>query len=499
MFGKILIANRGEIAVRVLRACREMGIPAAVVYSEADRAARHVQLADEAVCIGPPPAVQSYLDMSRILDAARRTGADAVHPGYGFLAENPEFAERCLDAGLVFIGPTPAAMRRLGNKLAARRLAEAHGVPVIPGMLEEGGSDAECAARARAMGYPVLIKAAAGGGGKGMRRVDAEAQLSEALAGARRESAAAFGDATVYLEKLIERPRHVEFQVLADLHGAAVHLGERECSIQRRHQKIIEETPSPALTPEGRERMGAAAVAVVRAAGYTNAGTVEFLLAPDGAFYFLEMNARIQVEHPVTEMATGIDLVQAQVRLAAGEPLPWSQTDIRPRGHAMECRIYSENPADGFRPAAGEILYLREPAGPGVRVDSGIAAGSPASVWYDPILAKIIAWGGDREQARRRMVRALAETVLLGIETPLEYLRAVLEHPDFAAGRTHTGFLDEHFAGWSPAPASEEERRLAALTTALVKFHRRPAASAAGSGTGEPPTPWQTLGKWENA
>ncbi len=499
MFRKILIANRGEIAVRVLRACREMGIPAAVVYSEADRAARHVQLADEAVCVGPPPAVQSYLDIDRILEAAQRTGADAVHPGYGFLAENPEFAERCAAAGRVFIGPTPAAMRALGNKVEARRLALGHGVPVIPGMTVAAGTDADFAAQARAMGYPVLIKAAAGGGGKGMRRVDAETQLAEALAGARRESAAAFGDASVYLEKLIERPRHVEFQVLADLHGAALHLGERECSIQRRHQKIIEETPSTALTPELRERMGAAAVAVVLAAGYTNAGTVEFLLAPDGSFYFLEMNARIQVEHPITEMATGIDLVQAQVRLAAGEPLPWKQADIRPRGHALECRIYSENPADDFRPAAGEILLLREPAGPGVRVDSGIAAGSSASVWYDPILAKIIAWGGDREQARRRMVRALAETVVLGIETPLEYLRAVLEHPEFVAGRTHTGFLDEHFAGWKPAAATEEERRLAALTAALVKFHQRPAAGAAGPGSGEPPSPWQTLGKWENA
>lgn len=327
MFKKILIANRGEIAVRVLRACREMGIPAAVVFSEADRAARHVQLADEAICVGPPPAVQSYLDIDRILEAAQRTGADAVHPGYGFLAENPEFAERCAAAGQVFIGPTPASMRALGNKVEARRLAVAHGVPVIPGMTAAAGTDADFAAQARAMGYPVLIKAAAGGGGKGMRRVDAEAQLAESLAGARRESAAAFGDASVYLEKLIERPRHVEFQVLADLHGAAVHLGERECSIQRRHQKIIEETPSTVLTPELRERMGAAAVAVVRAAGYTNAGTVEFLLAPDGSFYFLEMNARIQVEHPVTEMATGIDLVQAQVRLAAGEPLPWKQAD----------------------------------------------------------------------------------------------------------------------------------------------------------------------------
>jgi acetyl-CoA carboxylase biotin carboxylase subunit len=492
---KVLVANRGEIAVRVLRACRTRGIPTVAVYSEADRAALHVSLADEAICLGPPPALESYLAVDRVIEAARCTGADAIHPGYGFLAENHLFAARCEEEGLVFVGPPSEAMRLLGNKLEARETMQAAGVPLIPGMSSSAADDEVYVTEADRIGYPVLVKAAAGGGGKGMRAVRSREELVEALAGARRESQAAFGDPTVFIEKLVERPRHVEIQVLADAHGNAVHLFERECSIQRRHQKIIEESPSPALDPELRARMGEAALEAVHASGYRNAGTVEFLLDADRSFYFLEVNARIQVEHPVTELVTGLDLVELQLAVSDGEPLPFTQEDLSLRGHALECRVYAEDPATGFLPSAGPILALREPSGPGIRVDSGIYEGGEVPVHYDPILSKIIAYGADREQSRRRMLAALRETTVLGIRTIVPFLIDVLEHPAYVAGDIHTGFVDAEMTPWAEEEADEASLHAALAAAALAPRPRR--AAAAGAGVESMPSPWLTVGPWE--
>ena len=487
---KILIANRGEIAVRIARACRDMAIPAAVVYSDADRASLHVLEADEAVHIGPSPAVESYLNVDAIIEAARTTGADAVHPGYGFLAENAGFAKRCEDEGLTFIGPPSAALRLVGDKMRARETMRAEGVPIIPGMLGTAGDDSECAAKAAEMGYPVLVKASAGGGGKGMRVVASESDLSDALAAARREAASAFGDDTVYVEKLIERPRHVEFQVLADGHGNVVHLFERECSIQRRHQKIVEETPSTALDPDLRARMGETAVRAARAVGYTNAGTVEFLLDASGDFYFLEVNARIQVEHPITEFVTGVDLVREQIRVARGERLDIAQDELRQTGHAIECRIYAEDPANGFLPSSGKILRLHEPAGPGVRHDCGIYEGWEVPVHYDPILSKLIVHASTRDEARARMLRALSELSILGIETTVDYLRSVIESDAFAAGETDTGFIERHAY---ETDGGVDEQHLALIAAALSL-----SAARAPRSTGRPRelSPWDTLGSW---
>jgi 3-methylcrotonyl-CoA carboxylase alpha subunit len=493
MFSKILIANRGEIAVRIIRACRQLGIPAAAIYSEADRASLHVATADEAVCVGPAPALESYLDMDRIVGAAKKLGCDAIHPGYGFLAENHRFAKRCEDEGLAFIGPPSDALKLVGSKLAARAAVTAVGVPVIPGMSGRGKDAAHFKKEAKAIGYPVLVKAAAGGGGKGMRVVEAEKELPSAVEGAAREAKGAFGDDTIYLEKCIVRPRHVEFQIFADFHDNAVHLFERECSIQRRHQKIVEETPSPALTPELRTEMGDAALKVVEASGYKNAGTVEFLLDPDGDYYFLEVNARIQVEHPITEMVVGVDLVAEQIRVAAGEPLSFKQNDLNQRGHAIECRIYAEDPASGFLPAAGPILLMEEPQGPGIRVDSGVYSGGEVSVHYDPIIAKLIAWGPDREAARRRMSKALGEYPILGIETTVRFLKDIMEHPAFIAGNTHTGFIAEHMSEWRPAA---DEDLLATALAAAALFEMEPRAVTAGSKE-DMPSPWQTVGAWQ--
>jgi acetyl-CoA carboxylase biotin carboxylase subunit len=492
---KVLVANRGEIAVRILRALRTLGIPSVAVFSEADRNALHLSLADEAVCIGPPPALESYLDQDRIVEACRTTGADAVHPGYGFLAENHVFAARCESEGLTFVGPPSGAMRLLGNKLEARETMVGANVPVIPGMSSSSDDEAVYVAEAERIGYPVLVKAAAGGGGKGMRAVHSPADLVEAIAGARRESQAAFGDPTVYIEKLIERPRHVEIQVFADRHGNAVHMFERECSIQRRHQKIVEESPSPAVTPEIRARMGEAAVKAVKASGYVNAGTVEFLLDADGSFYFLEVNTRIQVEHPVTEMVTGLDLVELQFRIADGEPLPFAQEDLGQRGHAIECRLYAEDPATGFLPSAGKILALREPSGPGVRVDTGIYDGCEVPVHYDPILSKIIAFGADRDQAIRRMLEALRGTTILGIKTIVPFLIDVLEHPAFASGDIHTGFVDQEMTDWEEPEADPTAIEIALAAAALAPAAGTGAAPA-GSETARP-TPWHTVGSWE--
>jgi len=497
-FSKILIANRGEIALRVIRACREMGLASVAVFSEADRASLHVQMADEAVPIGPSPATDSYLNMESIIQAARRTGAEAIHPGYGFLAENAEFCRLCEREGIVFIGPNSAALELVGDKVRARKAMEKAGVPIIPGMMSILRSPSEFKEEARRLGYPVIVKASAGGGGKGMRVVQNEKDLEPAVEAGRREAKSAFGDESVYLEKYIEEPRHVEFQVLADRHGRMVHLFERECSIQRRHQKLVEESPSPALDLELRTRMGAAALKVMSAAGYSNAGTVEFLLDRDCRFYFLEVNARLQVEHPVTEFVTGVDLVRQQILVAAGEPLAFRQEDLCQRGHALECRIYAEDAAQGFLPSPGKILFLKEPRGPGVRLDSGIFAGWDVPVFYDPILAKLIVWAENRDLACRRMAAALQEYVILGIHTTIEYLRDVVRHPEFLAGRLHTGFLGKNFEGWGEASKDEAATRLALAAAAFDDTIRsaRPAGLLSGEAASDPPTPWQQLGRW---
>ncbi len=448
MFDTVLVANRGEIALRVVRTLRALGIGSVAVYSDADAGAPHVAAADVAVRLGPAPAARSYLSVPAILAAARATGARAVHPGYGFLAENAAFAAACADAGLVFVGPPPSAIAAMGDKIRARRTAVAAGVPVVPGADGTGLSDDELARAAADLGYPVLLKPSAGGGGKGMREVHGPAQLADALAAARREALGAFGDATLLVERLVTAPRHVEIQVLADHHGAVLHLGERECSLQRRHQKIVEEAPSPLLTPAQRARMGAAAVAVARAVAYRGVGTVEFVLGADrpDEFFFLEMNTRLQVEHPVTELVTGLDLVELQLRVAAGEPLALTQDEVVLRGHAVEARVYAEDPGTGFLPTGGRVLALREPSGPGVRVDSGIAAGVLVGADYDPLLAKVVARGADRAEALARLDAALAGTAVLGLGTNVAFLRALLADPDVRAGRLDTGLVGRRLA-----------------------------------------------------
>jgi acetyl-CoA carboxylase biotin carboxylase subunit len=497
VFTKILIANRGEIACRIIRACRELGVRAVAVYSEADRAALHVARADEADCIGSAPPLESYLNIERIIETATRAGCGAVHPGYGFLAENAAFADACAEAGLAFVGPSGEALRLSGDKLGARRTMVAAGIPIIPGMSAGAGDAADVLAEAEKLGYPVMVKAAGGGGGKGMRVVAGEGELAECLEAARREARGAFGDDTVYLEKCIVKPRHVEFQILADNRGNVVHLFERECSIQRRHQKIVEESPSPALDAKLRKKMGEAACEVARAVGYTNAGTIEFLLDENKNFYFLEVNARVQVEHPVTEMVTGVDIVKTQLAIAAGEKLPFAQKDLSQRGHAVECRIYAEDPAANFLPSAGKILFLREPRGPGVRLDGGIYEGYDVPVYYDPILAKLITWGADREEARRRMAEALREYVIIGIGTTIPFLRDVIDHPAYAAGETNTGFVADHFDGWREAvPEGLMEKALAAA--AAAELVAGPATSYTAGERAAAPTPWQTVGPWQN-
>ena len=478
---KVLVANRGEIARRVIRTCREMGIATVAVFSDADAGAAHVREADEAIRIGPPAASASYLNVPALIEAAARTRADAVHPGYGFLAENAAFAAACRDAGLIFIGPAPDVIARMGSKREARRLMAAAGVPVVPGYDDADQSDVHFALAAREIGYPVLVKASAGGGGKGMRSVRAEGELAEALAGARREALAAFGDATLLLEKLIDEPRHVEFQIFGDAHGHLIHLGERDCTIQRRHQKIVEETPSPALTPELRARMGAAAVTVGRRLNYTNAGTVEFILAPTGDFYFLEVNTRLQVEHPVTELATGLDLVRWQILVAEGHPLPLAQDAIRFSGHAVEVRLYAEDPAAGFLPQIGPVARWRPPDGADVRVDAGIQTGDAVTPHYDPLLAKISAHGADRAEALRRLEHALARTVLLGLRTNQDYLRRVLLHPAHLAGQISTAFVARHAAELL-TPADQPIAGLSgdALAALAVTIHRLPERPGAG-------------------
>ena len=485
-FAKVLIANRGEIALRVIRACRELGIRSVAVFSDADARAVHVREADEAVHVGPAPSAESYLVGERIIEAAKRVGAQAIHPGYGFLSEREWFARAVRDAGLTFVGPPAEAIAAMGSKTSARTLAIKAGTPVVPGTTTALTSAAEAAKAAKEFGYPILLKAAAGGGGKGMRVVRAESELAGALASAQREARNAFGDDAVYVEKYIERPRHVEIQVLGDTHGNMLHLGERECSVQRRHQKMLEESPSVAVSPALRARMGAAAVAAAKSAGYVNAGTCEFLLDAHGAFYFLEMNTRIQVEHPVTELVTGIDLVQWQLRIAAGEKLPFKQDSVEPRGWAIECRITSEDPANGFLPSTGTIGYLHVPAGPGIRWDGGIEAGSEIGLFYDPMVGKLIVHAPTRDAAIERMRRALLELTVTGIETSRDFHLRLLEHEEFRRGAIDIQWLERHLPELTEAPIPPDVQRVAIVAAALVAERyrlapRRSTTAAAGA------------------
>jgi acetyl-CoA carboxylase, biotin carboxylase subunit len=482
-FKKILIANRGEIAVRIIRACREMDITPVAVFSEADAAALHVRLADEAYAIGPAPARDSYLDIERVLAAARACGADAVHPGYGFLAESASFARACEHVGLAFIGPRSETIALMGEKTSARRAAVEAGVPVVPGTMAAVGDAPTLRREAERIGYPVMLKAAAGGGGKGIRLVATAADLDAAAERARGEARSVFGDDSVYLEKAILRPRHVEIQVMADTHGGAVHLFERECSIQRRHQKVIEESPSPAVTPELRERLGGLALALVKRAGYVNAGTLEFLVDADRNPYFLEMNTRLQVEHPVTEMVTGVDLVKLQIRVTQGERLPFAQGDLRQSGHAIECRVYAEDPDHSFLPSPGIIHGLRVPGGPGIRDDSGVYEGATVSTHYDPLVSKLVAHGADRDEAIRRMRRAVAEYTVLGIKTTLPFFGRVLRHPAFVSGDYDTSFIETAFRD---APGKPDRPWDVALAAAALHAHRERQKTVhdAGSGPG---------------
>ncbi len=469
MFRKVLIANRGEIAVRVMRACREMDIRTVAVYSDVDRKALHVRYADEAYPIGPAPSTESYLRIDRMIEVARRSGAEAIHPGYGFLAENPDFARACADAGLVFIGPPVAAMELMGSKTASRRALMQAGLPVVPGTDRNLETLEEVERVAGEIGYPVMLKASAGGGGKGLRLVFAPEELASAYRNARSEAQNAFNDPAIYLEKYLERPRHIEIQILGDQHGNLIYLGERECSLQRRHQKVMEECPSPLVDDDLRHRMGKTAVRIGKLAGYFNAGTVEFLVNQKREFYFLEMNTRLQVEHPVTEMVMGIDMVKEQLRIAAGEPLRWRQEDVRLRGAALECRIYAEDPANNFFPSPGLIQRLQAPRGPGIRSDSGVYEGWTVPLEYDPLLAKLVVWGNDRAEAVARLRRALSEYEVFGIKTTIPFFRRVVDHADFVAGRIDTGFIDRALAEGilSEDEPSAELERVALLAAAL--------------------------------
>jgi len=494
LFNKMLVANRGEIAIRVMNACRLLGIPTLAVYSTADKDAVHTQFADEAAEIGPPPPRESYLAIDKIIQTALDHKCDAIHPGYGFLAENPQLPEKCAGAGITFIGPSAESMRLMGNKVESRIKMATAGVPLIPGMRQAGANLKDFEKAADEAGYPILIKAAAGGGGKGMRVVQRFEDLKDSVEAAKREALNAFNDDTVYLEKYIENPRHIEFQILADTHGNTVHLFERECSIQRRHQKIIEETPSVALTPEKRAEMGETAVKVAQAAGYTNAGTVEFLFDKNSNFYFLEMNTRVQVEHPVTEMTTGADLVVEQIRIAAGLEISEYSRNVVQRGHSIECRIYAEDGENNFLPSSGEILYYEEPIGPGIRVDSGVTRGTVVGVEYDPILAKLIVYAPDRELAIEKMINALKNYKILGIKSSRKFMMDVLMHPEFRSGRTYTDFIETHMIDRNTDYRAVAELAAAVSTAAMMSKSK----AAAGAGTKQiKPSPWQTIGPWE--
>jgi acetyl-CoA carboxylase biotin carboxylase subunit len=491
-FRKVLVANRGEIAVRVTRTLHEMGIAAVAVYSDADRSSLHVRVADEAYPVGPAPAAESYLRVDKIVSVAKQAGCDAIHPGYGFLSENPALPEACERAGLVFIGPPPSAMRAMGSKTAARDKMASAGVPIVPGARCETTDEAKGAAKQ--IGYPVMLKASAGGGGKGMRLVASEGEMAASWERARSEAKKFFGDDTVYLEKAIVRPRHVEIQVLGDREGNMVHAFERDCSIQRRNQKVVEETPSPAASRELVSRMGDIAVQGARAVGYFSAGTFEFLLAPDGSFYFLEMNTRLQVEHPITELVTGLDLVREMVRVAQGEPLGFDQKSLTARGAAIECRVYAEDPSNGFLPSPGVIESLHVPAGPGVRDDGGAYAGCTISSYYDPLVSKLSVWAPTRERAIARMRRALSEYVVTGIRTNLAFHEKLFAHPEFSAGRYDTGFIEQHKAellGYPLVPADRRDAVAAAVAVAAARSERATGAKEASLGeSGSRLSPW---------
>ncbi|WP_050724300.1 acetyl-CoA carboxylase biotin carboxylase subunit [Vulgatibacter incomptus] len=498
MFRKILVANRGEIAVRVMRTCREMGVQTVAVYSDADRGALHVRTADEAVRVGAPPSAESYLRIDRVIAAAKATGAEAIHPGYGFLSERAAFVEACEQAGIVFIGPPAAAMDAMGEKTQARRRMIAAGVPVVPGMAEPEADIEKARAFAAQCGYPVMIKAAAGGGGKGMRRVDSEREFDAAFGGAQREAKNAFGDDRVYIEKFLEKPRHVEIQVFADGHGNCIHLFERECSVQRRHQKVIEETPSPIVDPEMRAKMGEVAVRAAKAVGYVGAGTCEFLVDAHMNFYFLEMNTRLQVEHPVTELRTGLDLVRWQLEVAAGGKLPLAQDEVPSNGHAIEARINAEDPANGFMPSPGKITYLRLPGGPGTRIDGGVYPGYTVPMTYDSMIAKLIVWAPSRDEAIDRLKRALSEFVVKGITTNIGYLKRILAHREFLSGDYDTTFLGRCAKDLEPVP-NVELAKVALMASAIHQFqldHKRSRQLAASAeGAREAHSRWAEVGR----
>jgi acetyl-CoA carboxylase biotin carboxylase subunit len=482
MFKKILIANRGEIAVRIARTCRDMGISPVAVYSDADRGALHVRMSDEAYPIGPSPSAESYLVIDKLIDAAKKSKADAVHPGYGFLSENSRFAQACEDAGLTFIGPSPKSIALMGSKVESRRAVAKYGVPMIPGTVDPVMDEQEARRIANSIGYPIMIKASAGGGGKGMRLVHSDSDIASAFQTTRAEAKNAFGDDAVYIEKFAEQPRHIEIQVLADRHGNAVFLGERECTIQRRHQKVIEECPSPIVDPVLRQRMGEAALQVVHAAEYYNAGTVEFLVDKNRHFYFLEMNTRLQVEHPVTEMVTGLDLVREQIKIAAGEAMTLRQQDVTLNGAAIECRIYAEDPENNFFPSPGTIRILRTPAGPGIRDDSGVYEGWTVPIDYDPLISKLVTWAPSRDEAIGRMQRALTEYQIEGIQTNLSFFREMLDDPDFRTGRFDTGFIEQYLRKrGAPQQPSEVDRDLALMAAVLFESASLPQQSAGPS------------------
>ncbi len=500
MIKRLLIANRGEIALRIIHACRELGVESVAVYSDADRRAPHVKAADRAVHLGRAPAVESYLSTRRLLEAVRKSGADAVHPGYGFLSENAAFAEACEHARVTFVGPPSAVIAKMGSKIAARQLMQSAGVAVVPGETPTDQSDAGVAAAVARAGAPALVKASAGGGGKGMRRIDPESDVVEAIQAARREAESAFGDGTLYVERVIERPRHIEVQIFADNHGHTIHLFERECSVQRRHQKIIEESPSLVVTPALRSRMTDAAVQAARACGYRNAGTIEFLVDISGGrgaerFYFLEMNTRLQVEHPVTEQVTGLDIVRAQILVAGGAPLPWQSSWVTQRGHAIEARIYAEDPSNGFLPQAGRVLLYREPNLPGVRIDSGVQEGGEIPVHYDPLVAKVIATATTRDEATARLICALRAFPILGVQTNIAFLLRVLDHPRFRSGEIDTGFLDHDgasLAATTPStipPVVHEAIRIATDQQSTL-------LGRAVDGRASNRDPWEALRSW---
>jgi acetyl-CoA carboxylase biotin carboxylase subunit len=494
MFKKVLVANRGEIAVRIIKACQELGVNTVAIYSDVDKKAPHVQLADESICLGDPTPIQSYLNIPKIIKVAREVGAEAIHPGYGFLAENPDFAHSCYDIGIKFIGPSFKVISLMGDKIEAKKTMEKAGIPVIPGYHGTKQDNKTLIEEGKKIGFPLLVKAAAGGGGKGMRIVNSEDRLNEAIDSAKRESKSSFGDDTVFLEKYLDKPRHIEFQILADEHGNIIHLFERECSIQRRHQKIIEETPSPVMTLQLRKKMGDAAVAAAKAAGYSNAGTVEFMIDNNLNFYFMEMNTRLQVEHPITEMTTGIDLVKWQLKIANGEKLTIKQKDIIQRGHAIECRIYAENPSKGFLPSTGTIEQVEIPSGPNIRDDSGIYTGMKITPYYDPMLAKIITYAENRDENINKMIWALSRYIIMGVTTNISFLKKVLEHEEFKKGNITTHFIDNYFKDRTVAKDRLPVDAIIALAV-YDTIHKKTQEIVRYKEV-DPHNPWKHVGRW---